>query len=129
MSGDFREITFQSDTAGNRTFPIKSDEDITFDKGGYRNEFQINGNQTGHDKKNAVPWMLEGVQLEISVEDGDLEYLENFAKGQGGVITWQHVDNWVYKGNGNFQGDMKYNANTGYMPVNIAGRGTAEKIA
>ncbi len=130
MSGDTLELSINHSIVGNRTFPIQADQGITLDPGGYSGERQTNGNLSGHKKQTAKPWMLEGLQAEVNMANQDLEYLQSVSNSpEDAVFTWQHVDGYIYKMTGSIEGEVKYDSNTGYLPLALSGNGTAKKLA
>ena len=129
MAGDTLALTIANDNVGTRTFNVQSDQSITPDLGGYTNARQINGNGTGHSKKAAKPWELAGLQLEYDPENGDQEFLQDIADSAiDSVVTWQHIDGYVYQGKGQIEGDIKADSNTGYIPITLMGSGKFDKI-
>lgn len=130
MAGDTLELSFNHSVVGNRTFAVQADQGITFDIGGYQGERQVNGNLTGHKKQTAKAWMLEGLQVEINMGNQDLEYMQEISSSPvDAVMTWQHIDGFVYKMTGSIEGEVKYDSNTGYLPLALSGNGKAKKIA
>lgn len=129
-SGDTRELTFNHDEVGNRTFAVQTDQGITLDLGGYKGERQSYGNGQGHKKMNAKPWKLGGLQVPIDIDNGDLEYLQEISGSPiDAVITWQHVNGFIYKGEGSIEGDVQWNSNTGFLALEVSGSGEMKKIA
>ncbi len=129
MSGDTLELSINHNVVGNRTLAVQSDQGITFDIGGYQGERQTNGNLTGHKKQTAKPWMLEGLQVEIDMANQDLEYMQAVSDSPvDAVFTWQHIDGFVYKMTGSVEGEVKYDSNSGYLPLALSGNGKAKKI-
>ena len=129
-AGDTLEITFSNQNLGDRRFAVKADEEITFDLGGYNAETQPNGNGTAVDKLNRAIWKLEGLMLQIDLKSGDLEYINKLAGDPLTTkITWEHITGAIYSMSGRPNGELKYNSNTGYLPLTLAGGGTPKQIA
>lgn len=130
MAGDTLELTFDNENKGSRRFAVKGDEDINFENGGYNSETTANGNGSTTNKLTAVTWKLEGLMLSIDVNAGDLEYIRDISGDPKDTeITWEHIDGYVYSMKGRPNGERKYNSNSGYLPLTLAGGGKPKKIA
>ena len=129
-SGESLGLSVMHTSVGTREFSVQSDQDINLQIGGYINEIQINGNGTGHDKMKRVPWMLEGLSVEVNQDKKDQEFLQDLSNSPvPGTWTWEHINGSIYTMLGKPQGDMKFNSNSGYFPLVIAGTGIAEPVA
>lgn len=128
-SGDTLELTVQHPTVGSLALAVKAEEDVNVDKGGYSSTTVMNGNGTGHQQKTAKPWRITGLMLESEPGDGVLEFVQAVQDApEAAVFTWQHINGTIYKGSGNFEGDLQMNANTGYIPCEISGPGRLKEL-
>ena len=129
MAGDTLELSIKHPTVGSKTFAVQSDQSITVDVGGYTKTRQMNGNLTGHPKLAAKMWEIAGLQLEFVAENGDIEFLQAVANApDDAIITWQHIDGYIYNGSGSIEGDIKGDSNTGYVPITLTGAGILEQL-
>jgi len=129
-SGDTRELTITHPTLGARSFAIQADQSVTLDLGGYTTERQNNGNGTGHKKMTAKMWEIGGLQAEVNLGDGDLEFLQSLQNDpEDATIVWDHITGIVYRGTGSIEGDLKADTNTGYVALTLSGNGKLEAVA
>ncbi len=116
------------ETGASRSFPCKSDDEITLDLGGFSNENSMNGNGTGHIKKTRKGWMIESVNIELS--DGAEEFLQGAANSLDDCIfTIVFVNGVAYKGTGQITGDVKHNEGSGYTALTMSGPGSLDKLS
>ena len=112
----------------NRPFSVAADADSNRKLGGFENEIVSNGDGTTRTKKTRVPWMLDGVVVNIDDENGDAEYLQNLAdtkKDFDIVITY--VSGIIYQGSGQFSGELPVASQATTMPVAFGGPGRLRK--
>jgi len=129
-SGDTLELTILHGTVGSKTFSVQADQAINLDLGGKTSTRMVNGNNTGHKKLTAKPWAIEGLNIEANVGDGAIEFLQEISDSEeDATITWQHITNVVYSGQGSIEGDVKLDTNEGYIAIGLTGSGILKAIA
>ena len=129
-AGDTLELTFSNQNVGDRRFAVKGGEDINFEKGGFNAETKVNGNGSAVDVLTRVKWKLDGLQVAIDVQAGDLEYITDVSgDALTTKFTWEHINGYVYSMTGRPNGEIKLNATSSYLPLTLAGGGTPKKIA
>lgn len=107
-----------------RLLPVAADADVNMSLGGFNNEVEPNGNGTGRIVKSRVPWMLEGVVVEIDDDRADLEFLQEIANGLGTeTITVTKADGKVYQGRGTITGEIKRATMNTTAPISLSGPG------
>lgn len=116
--------SIESVSIKNRLFPVAADADVTITLGGFNNEVQSNGNGSTRQVKTRVPWMLDGVQVELDNNRGDLEFLQEVADGEDDVvIALTMVDGNVYQGQGTLEGEVTRSTQTATGPLAMKGPG------
>tara|TARA_R110001632_G_scaffold89055_7_gene192195 strand:+ start:2059 stop:2469 length:411 start_codon:yes stop_codon:yes gene_type:complete len=130
--GDILEITYNHTTLGVGTLYPKSNEDSTFDQGGFRSNDDANmidgaGNMI--DQINRVRWSLE---CSLSWDMNEREDLDRLVSLAGSPITadWTitHANGSVWKGKGKPVGDLQGNGNTANFSLKLSGGGKLSKI-
>jgi hypothetical protein len=132
VGGDIIEITFNHPTLGNGTIFPKSNEDGTFDLGGFRSnddDNMIDGGGNMIDQINRSRWSLETV---VSWDMNLRTDLEKVVAIAGSPVqadwTFSHINGTVYGGKGKPVGDLKGNSNSATFSLKIAGGGILKKI-
>lgn len=133
VAGDVLEITYNHPTKGSGVLYPKSNEDSTFDTGGFRGNDdanQIDGGGRMVAQMNRVRWSFEGpVTWDMNVAN-ELEKLSELAEDPlEANWTISHINGSVYAGSGRLVGDIQGNGNTGIIALKIAGGAKLKKIA
>lgn len=123
--GDILEITCNHPTQGTVTFYPKSNEDSTFDPGGFRgvdDANMVDGAGRLIRQMNRVRAMFE---VTIAKDDNTEETMEVLAaiaaSPADAVWTVTHINGSVWKINGAPVGDIQGNMNQGTMTLKVAG--------
>lgn len=130
--GDLLEIKYSNDDVGEGSWFPKSNEDSTFDLGGDR--FQDDANMVdGGGRpiriKNRVRWSLEAtVSWDANVTDELTQARLLCSSNAPTVWTISHINGTVWKGTGDFVGDIQGNGNAATMSIKLAGGSVMEKI-
>ncbi len=132
VGGDIIEITFNHPTVGSGIISPKSNEDSTFDLGGFRSNDDANmvaGNGEMIDQMNRVRWSLEAVIAWDMNIRGDLEKLVELAESPvEAEWTISHINGTVYGGTGKPVGDMQGNGNAATFTLKVSGGNKLKKI-
>jgi len=81
-----------------RLFPVASDADANIKTGGFEAEVQANGDGTARKILTRVPWMIDGLTVEIDDNRADQEFLQEISAEKDWVameitlasgVTWQ----------------------------------------
>lgn len=130
--GDIVEITFNHPDLGSGTIFPKSNEESSFNLGGFRSDDDQNG-ITGSgemiDKMNRVRPSIEcTVAWDMNVRE-DLEKVSAMAESPK-LADWTvtHVNGVVYGGKGKPVGDYTGSGNNATFPLKVAGGGKFKKI-
>ena len=132
IAGDIIEITYNHPTLGTGVLYPKSNEDNTYDLGGFRSEDDVNmidGSGTIIDKINRVRWSLE-TTISWSMESlEELRRVSELAEStQLAEWTITHASGAVHKGLGKPVGEYQANGNAATFTLKLAGSGTLRKI-
>ena len=129
--GDVLEVTCNH-PLGDGVFFAKSNEDSTYDFGGFRSDddaSMVDGSGQMIDKINQVRW---GVEMTISHDmntKGELAKLVLYAGSPvQGVWTISHINGTTYKGTGKPVGDLNANGNAATIALKLGGGGRLAKI-
>jgi hypothetical protein len=112
-----------------RLFAVAADADVNLDLGGYTTEFESNGDGGARDVMARRPWKVEGIDLVVDHDRGDLEFLQEKADEPGGrfPITITLVNNVTYQGTGKPAGEMKTSTKNATVSVMLSGPGKLEQ--
>lgn len=120
--------SLESMSIDGRNFAAAADADVTIKLGGYENEAQANGNGTARMVKTAVPWSIDGAQLEIDDARGDQEFLQDIADKNTFVpITITLASGVTYSGTGTITGELGKSSQSATAGVSFMGQGKLEK--
>jgi len=108
-----------------RIFPVAADAEVNRKLGGFENEVQPNGNGTARKIMTAVPWLLDGVQVEIDDGRGDLEFLQEIADSLELVsIAITLANRTTYQGTGTITGEIQASSQNTTASISLSGQGT-----
>jgi hypothetical protein len=128
IAGDLLEVAFSNDNVGSGTLQIKSNETVSFDPGGLRNEVSTTGSGDMIRKMNTAPWKAEFMVAWDNNDREDMEKLLSLSEDLG-ATTWtlSHISGVDYVGAGVIVGDINGDMNEGTIPITISGGGKMAK--
>lgn len=108
-----------------RLFPVAADAEANKKLGGFENEVQSNGDGTARIVKTRVPWMLDGVSVEINDSRADAEFLQEIADGLVFVpITITLASGVTYQGTGTITSEVQSSSQNATASITLSGQGT-----
>lgn len=108
-----------------RLFAVAADAEANRKLGGFENEVQPNGNGTVRKIMTRVPWLLDGLQVEIDDTRADLEYLQEIADSQELVsITITLANRATYQGTGTITGEIQASSQNTTATISLSGQGS-----
>ena len=117
--------SIQSVTIRGRIFPVASDAEANKKLGGFENEVQANGDGTARLVKTRVPWSIDGLQVEISDDRADHEFLQEIADGLDYVtIEMELASGVIYAGTGTITDEVQASSQNATATINLMGPGT-----
>lgn len=132
VGGDILEMTYNHPELGSGRFNPKSNEDSTFDPGGYRSNDEANGiagNGDMIDQMNRVRWSAEATVVWDMNGLNELDIARQLASSPvPAEYTVSLINGTVWKGNGKPVGDLQGNGNTSTFPLKLSGGGLMKKI-
>lgn len=132
--GDLREVTANHPELGDFKFLPKSDEEHTYDLGGYRSADEMTGVDGGGrmiDKMNRQRWSVEFAPSWDANNSEELEALRSLAEHPVPADwTFNSINGVVYGGTGKPVGNFTGKGNEGTLDgVKISGGGKLAKIS
>ena len=107
-----------------RIFPVAADADVSTKPGGFEKELQPNGNGTVRTVMSRVPWMIEGLTVEIDEDRADLEFLQEIANQKAHVtIALTYASGHTRQGSGTITGEVKSSSQNATAEVTLGGGG------
>lgn len=132
IGGDILEVTYNHPTLGSGVFYPKSNEDSTFDLGGFRGQDDANmidGGGRNMRQLNRVKWSFEILCAWDMNTVNELQNLTDMAKDpQEADWTITSVNGSVWKGKGAPVGDHNGNGNPATFTVKVSGGDVLKKI-
>lgn len=120
--------SIESVTLDGRLFAVASDADSNRKLGGAENEVQANGNGTARLIKTRMPWMLDGLALEVDNARGDLEFLQALAnRNDFYPVAITYADGETYQGLGQITDEFAASSQSATAPVTLMGQGELVK--
>jgi hypothetical protein len=108
-----------------RLFPVAADAEANMKLGGFENEVQSNGDGTARIVKTRVPWMLDGVQVEINHSRNDAEFLQEIADSLEFVpCTITYASGVTYQGTGTVASEVQSSSQNTTASITLSGQGT-----
>ena len=130
--GDVFEIGYSNDEVGSGVWYHKSNEDSTFDPGGFRNsddDNMIDGGGRMIRQKNRIRWSYEGTVSWDANISNELDVVKQLCNSTVETeFTVSHSNGTVWKGKGDVVGDVKGNGNSATMAIKLAGGSEMTKI-
>lgn len=112
-----------------REYKPTADCDVKVVAGGFTNEHASNGDGSTRLLKSISPWKMTGFAVECDNDEGDQESLKAVKNGKRDVdIVITFVDETVYAGTGNVEGELSYSPNNATMEFDLAGPRDMEPI-
>ena len=107
-----------------RGFAVASDAEANRKLGGFENEVQANGDGTARIVKTRVPWMIDGLTVEIDDTRADHEFLQDIADGRLYVtISITLASGLVYQGEGIVNGEVQASSQSATASITLSGQG------
>jgi len=130
IAGDVKTITCTDPVLGSFRFSPKAKESFNLDKGGIRNEITMTGNGQAIIVKSVEPWSCDGPVAVDMVSGNEFDGTAALAaQPQLSTWTWEMISGAIYKGLGTPIGELKFDSNTGTMPLKVQGSGQLELIS
>lgn len=116
--------SIQSISIRGRIFPVAADAEANKKLGGFENEVQANGDGTARKIMTRVPWMIDGLQIEINDTRADQEFLQEIADEQDFVsITIELASGTVYEGTGTITDEIQASSQNATASIKVGGPG------
>jgi hypothetical protein len=120
--------SIESVSVDGRLFAVATDASASRNLGGFKNEVAANGNGTARLLKTRVPWMLEGLTLEVDDDRSDHEFLKKVSDSSDFVdITITFASGHTYQGSGTIVDDVNYDSSKATAEVKFSGPGEASQ--
>lgn len=120
--------SIESVSIDGRLFPVAADAGVNRNLGGFKNEVAANGNGTARLLKTRVPWMLDGISLEIDDDRSDQEFLKKIGDGNDFVdMTITFASGHTYQGTGQIVDDIAFDSSKATAGVKLSGPGDASQ--
>jgi hypothetical protein len=114
--------SIESITIRGRIFPVAADAEVNRKLGGFENEVQSNGDGSARLVKTRMPWLLDGVQVEINDTKADLEFLKEIADGFEFVpCTITFASGIRYQGDGTITGEVQASSQNATATISLSG--------
>lgn len=131
-AGDITEITWNHPTLGSGSIFPKSNEESTFDEGGFRSAEEANmvaGNGEMIDQINRVRWSFDGkIAWDMNNREDVLKMRNLSASPVLASWTISHINGTVWGGLGKPVGDIQGNGNDATFALKLQGSGVLKKI-
>ena len=116
--------SIESVTLAGRTFSVAADAETQRKLGGTINEVVANGDGTARLIQTREPLNVEGLALAIDDDNGDQEFLQALADGNGFFpVAVTYASGKVYQGSVQIIGDLQTSSQAQTAAVNLAGPG------
>ncbi len=120
--------SIESVSVAGRLFPVAADAAANRNLGGFKNEVSSNGNGTARLLKTRIPWMVEGLTLEIDDDRSDQEFLKSISDGNEFVdITFTFASGHTYQGSGTIVDELVFDSSKATGEVKFSGPGDASQ--
>lgn len=111
-----------------RVFAVAADADSNRNLGGFTNEIAPNGDGGARLLKTRVPWKVDGLDIVVDNDRGDLEFLQDRADElEFFPITVTYPDGNTYAGKGQISGDFDASSAKATVGVTLMGPNKLEK--
>lgn len=107
-----------------RRFSVVKDSDVNRRLGGSTNAVEENSDGTTRNIKTRACWKIDGVQVSIDDDNGDLEYLQSVADGNVyGAVAVEYPSGRIYQGTGTIIDEIQHAAMSTTATIALAGDG------
>lgn len=105
-----------------RLFPVAADADVNRKLGGFENELQPNGDGSARLIKTRVPWLLDGLTVEIDEDRADQDFLQEIADDPDFVpVTITFASGATYQGRGTISGELQVSSQNATASFSLSG--------
>lgn len=109
-----------------RLFPVAADADSNLKLGGFETEIMPNGDGSGRKVKTRVPWVMDGLTVEVDHDRGDLEFLQERANEDGFVaITITYASGVTFQASGSVTDELQFSSQNATASLSLSGPGEA----
>jgi len=120
--------SIESVSLDGRNFSVAADADVSRKLGGFENEIMPNGDATARLIKTRVPWVLDGLTLNVDDVRGDHEFINELSKRNDYFpIAATYVSGETYQGAGQISGETQSSSQTATVAVSLSGPGELTK--
>lgn len=117
--GSIESITLQG-----RIFAVAADAEVQRKLGGFENEVQSNGDASARLIKTRVPWMLDGLTVEVDDIRGDHEFLQALSDQQEYFpVAITYASGVTYQGTGQIVGETQASSQNATASLSLSGQG------
>jgi len=117
--------SLESVTLAGRYFAVAADAESNRKIGGFENEVQMNGDGTARLIKTRVPFMVDGLQLDVDDFAGDHEFLQELAdRNDFFEMSATYASGAVWQGNGQITDELQFSNQSSTCAVSMQGTGT-----
>lgn len=107
-----------------RLFPVAADAEVQRKLGGFENELQPNGDGSARLIKTRVPWMLDGLVVEIDEDRADHEFLQEIANDSDYVaVTITFASGRTFQARGTISGELQVSSQNATAAFSMSGPG------
>lgn len=107
-----------------RLFPVAGDAEVNRKLGGFENELQPNGDGSARLVKTRVPWMLDGLTVEVDEDRADHEFLQEIADDSDYVaVTITFASGSTFQGRGTISGELQVSSQNATASFSLSGPG------
>ena len=118
--------SIESVSLNGREFAMAADVEVNRKVGGFENEVLPNGNGTARLIKTRVPFMFDGLAIEIDDARDDQGFVQALADGKDFFpITVTYASGITYQGSGQIVGEIQFSNQTSSCTVSVSGTGAA----
>ena len=113
-----------------RTHTCTGDAAPTLQFGGVENDHMPNGYKvTARTIKTPVKWSISSLAIELDTSRNDHEFLQECQEGDDFDIALTYMDDTVYVGTGNLEGELNAEPASASTTIELAGPGKLKKLS
>ena len=117
VGGSIQDISIRG-----RLFPVTADADSNLKRGGFEADVQANGDGSARKILTRVPWMMDGLVVEIDHDRADLEYLQDRANEPDFVdISITYASGVTWQGTGTVTGELQFSSQNSSATLSLMG--------
>ncbi len=116
--------SIESVTLDGRPFAVAADAESNRKSGGWENEVQSNGNGTARLIKTRVPFMIDGLTVEIDDSADDADFLQDLQDRNDffpAAVTYASGE--TFQGTAQISGDIQISSQNATASVSLSGPG------